>query len=164
MISICLSVVNVRICFSGFICPVHTPDGSPCGILNHLTLNCELSTAVDCSSSLPGLLVEIGMSSLYDTGGGLLNNETCGPESANYLVMLNGVPIGSVHKDTAPRFTKHLRALKCQKQKVMTITTKLWYFQFKKKVCSKKFERLKIKTRYCFTVPYKEAEAYFPYF
>lgn len=22
---------------SGFLCPVHTPDGSPCGLLNHLT-------------------------------------------------------------------------------------------------------------------------------
>lgn len=26
-------------CFfnTGFLCPVHTPDGSPCGLLNHLT-------------------------------------------------------------------------------------------------------------------------------
>lgn len=24
----------------GFICPVHTPDGSPCGLLNHITLSC----------------------------------------------------------------------------------------------------------------------------
>jgi DNA-directed RNA polymerase I subunit RPA2 len=25
----------------GFICPVHTPDGSPCGLLNHITLSCS---------------------------------------------------------------------------------------------------------------------------
>ena len=24
----------------GFICPVHTPDGSPCGLLNHISLGC----------------------------------------------------------------------------------------------------------------------------
>jgi DNA-directed RNA polymerase I subunit RPA2 len=24
----------------GFLCPVHTPDGSPCGLLNHLTRDC----------------------------------------------------------------------------------------------------------------------------
>ena len=24
----------------GFMCPVHTPDGSPCGLLNHITLSC----------------------------------------------------------------------------------------------------------------------------
>lgn len=27
----------------GFICPVHTPDGSPCGLLNHLTVTCKVS-------------------------------------------------------------------------------------------------------------------------
>ena len=26
----------------GFLCPVHTPDGSPCGLLNHLTEMCEV--------------------------------------------------------------------------------------------------------------------------
>ena len=26
----------------GFMCPVHTPDGSPCGLLNHLAVECEL--------------------------------------------------------------------------------------------------------------------------
>lgn len=24
----------------GFICPVHTPDGHPCGLLNHITMKC----------------------------------------------------------------------------------------------------------------------------
>lgn len=27
----------------GFICPVHTPDGTPCGLLNHLTKSCIVS-------------------------------------------------------------------------------------------------------------------------
>ncbi|XP_006499088.1 DNA-directed RNA polymerase I subunit RPA2 isoform X1 [Mus musculus] len=27
----------------GFLCPVHTPDGAPCGLLNHLTAVCEES-------------------------------------------------------------------------------------------------------------------------
>lgn len=26
----------------GFICPVHTPDGAPCGLLNHLAFNCAI--------------------------------------------------------------------------------------------------------------------------
>ena len=25
----------------GFICPVHTPDGAPCGLLNHITKGCS---------------------------------------------------------------------------------------------------------------------------
>ncbi|KAL3692751.1 hypothetical protein R1sor_006402 [Riccia sorocarpa] len=31
----------------GFMCPVHTPDGSPCGLLNHLTAACIISTDLD---------------------------------------------------------------------------------------------------------------------
>ena len=27
----------------GFMCPVHTPDGSPCGLLNHLTAACKVA-------------------------------------------------------------------------------------------------------------------------
>lgn len=33
----------------GFLCPVHTPDGTPCGLLNHLTIGC----VVTCDSNNP---------------------------------------------------------------------------------------------------------------
>ena len=26
----------------GFLCPVHTPDGSPCGLLNHMAASCQV--------------------------------------------------------------------------------------------------------------------------
>lgn len=26
----------------GFLCPVHTPDGAPCGLLNHLAAPCQV--------------------------------------------------------------------------------------------------------------------------
>jgi DNA-directed RNA polymerase I subunit RPA2 len=29
----------------GFMCPVHTPDGSPCGLLNHMAAACKVVTA-----------------------------------------------------------------------------------------------------------------------
>ena len=28
----------------GFLCPVHTPDGAPCGLLNHLAAACYVVT------------------------------------------------------------------------------------------------------------------------
>lgn len=28
----------------GFICPVHTPDGGPCGLLNHISKSCDIIT------------------------------------------------------------------------------------------------------------------------
>ncbi len=29
----------------GFLCPVHTPDGAPCGLLSHLTATCRIVAA-----------------------------------------------------------------------------------------------------------------------
>ncbi|KAI4101189.1 MAG: hypothetical protein L6R37_005039 [Teloschistes peruensis] len=48
----------------GFLCPVHTPDGSPCGLLNHLAHKCKIITRDLDISSLPGLLVGLGVSDL----------------------------------------------------------------------------------------------------
>ena len=28
----------------GFVCPVHTPDAAPCGLLNHLTMSVHVTT------------------------------------------------------------------------------------------------------------------------
>ena len=42
---ICLSLMSYVI-FSfyilGFLCPVHTPDGAPCGLLNHMAASCQV--------------------------------------------------------------------------------------------------------------------------
>lgn len=45
----------------GFLCPVHTPDGSPCGLLNHLTHRCEITTSSCDSTHLPQLLAQLGV-------------------------------------------------------------------------------------------------------
>lgn len=43
----------------GFFCPVHTPDGTPCGILLHLAKGC---VAIDSGSGLdPGVFYEFGI-------------------------------------------------------------------------------------------------------
>ena len=47
----------------GFLCPVHTPDGSPCGLLNHLAHACKVTTRDLDVSSLPPLLVQLGVRS-----------------------------------------------------------------------------------------------------
>ncbi|GAB2214556.1 hypothetical protein Droror1_Dr00018908 [Drosera rotundifolia] len=31
----------------GFLCPVHTPDGGPCGLLNHLASTCRITSYFD---------------------------------------------------------------------------------------------------------------------
>ena len=41
---------DVNICCAclcvGFLCPVHTPDGAPCGLLNHLSANAQVCVCV----------------------------------------------------------------------------------------------------------------------
>ncbi|KAF2711605.1 beta and beta-prime subunits of DNA dependent RNA-polymerase [Pleomassaria siparia CBS 279.74] len=47
----------------GFLCPVHTPDGSPCGLLNHFAHKCKLATESVDVSAIPGLVARLGVSS-----------------------------------------------------------------------------------------------------
>jgi DNA-directed RNA polymerase I subunit RPA2 len=46
----------------GFICPVHTPDGAPCGLLNHLSHKCKITTAAPDVSRIPDLILSLGVS------------------------------------------------------------------------------------------------------
>ncbi|SCU80684.1 LAMI_0B03378g1_1 [Lachancea mirantina] len=46
----------------GFLCPVHTPDGSPCGLLNHFAHKCKISTKQSDVSHVPALLYNLGVS------------------------------------------------------------------------------------------------------
>lgn len=50
---------------TGFLCPVHTPDGSPCGLLNHLSHTCRLVTSGLDSSHIPALLSAHGMTQVF---------------------------------------------------------------------------------------------------
>jgi DNA-directed RNA polymerase I subunit RPA2 len=45
----------------GFLCPVHTPDGSPCGLLNHLAHKCKITTSDLNVSSLPRNISQLGV-------------------------------------------------------------------------------------------------------
>ena len=47
----------------GFFCPVHTPDGAPCGLLNHLAHKCLISTSDLDVSHIPRLAVQLGVRS-----------------------------------------------------------------------------------------------------
>jgi len=55
----------------GFLCPVHTPDGSPCGLLNHLAHQCKVTTSDLDVSAIPRLLAQLGVTessaSVYDS-------------------------------------------------------------------------------------------------
>lgn len=50
----------------GFLCPVHTPDGTPCGLLNHFAHMCRLVHAHLAVDHIPSLLSSLGMTQPLD--------------------------------------------------------------------------------------------------
>lgn len=67
----------------GFMCPVHTPDGSPCGLLNHLAHKCKIMTEPVDASGVAALVRELG---IVDTSTALT--------AENVVVMLDGKVLG----------------------------------------------------------------------
>lgn len=45
----------------GFLCPVHTPDGAPCGLLNHLAAAASVLTSPPEQPLSPDLLISLGV-------------------------------------------------------------------------------------------------------
>jgi DNA-directed RNA polymerase I subunit RPA2 len=89
----------------GFVCPVHTPDGGPCGLLNHLALNAGVVThPARNTEGMPLVLCRLGMTPLSGTAGTIPHT--------SLPVTLDGKVIGSVPPAAAPKFVAALRKLK----------------------------------------------------
>lgn len=88
----------------GFICPVHTPDGAPCGLLNHLTTNCIVTDVPDSKQieNIPVILAKLGMLPIH-----YMTDTT-----QNYVVLLDGKIIGSVTQDIILKVVEKLRLYK----------------------------------------------------
>ncbi|GFR32945.1 DNA-directed RNA polymerase I subunit RPA2 [Trichonephila clavata] len=89
----------------GFLCPVHTPDGTPCGLLNHMALTCQVVDSETPTYHLLDLFCKYGMIPLDD------------PISVNsdfYIVLFDGKVAGRVLDHMAFKFVTNLRALKVQ--------------------------------------------------
>ncbi|KAJ4297235.1 DNA-directed RNA polymerase I subunit RPA2 [Collariella sp. IMI 366227] len=67
----------------GFLCPVHTPDGSPCGLLNHLAHKCKIMTDSVDASAVAGAAMELGV-----------NDYSSAATSESVVVMLDGRIVG----------------------------------------------------------------------
>ena len=67
----------------GFLCPVHTPDGSPCGLLNHLAHQCKVITRASDVSNIANLLP------LFD-----VTAESTADTTEKVVIMLDGQVLG----------------------------------------------------------------------
>ena len=85
---------------------VHTPDGSPCGLLNHLTLSVKVATHQSVSSAIPQLLIDLGMCPLENSQMILELGKPL------YHVLLNGKVLGYVLKKDSRQLADKLRMLK----------------------------------------------------
>ncbi|KAL6447618.1 hypothetical protein ACFW04_000064 [Cataglyphis niger] len=96
----------------GFICPIHTPDGAPCGLLNHLTMNCVVTKHPNpkLKAAIPTVLVDLGMIPLS-----IANNWT-----NSYNVMLDGKMIGLIEDKIINKVVHRLRLLKIKGQEIPT--------------------------------------------
>lgn len=94
----------------GFICPVHTPDGTPCGLLNHLTVHCKVSDCpeADLVKQIPVVLCELGMHPIEMP----MIIETDADELYECVVMLEGRVIGHIRYSQAKRIESKLRRMK----------------------------------------------------
>ena len=113
----------------GFLCPVHTPDGGPCGLLQHLSSSaaivCEdprINQGADTVESLRNLFSGIGMNSLSPSSG-LLNNA-----ASELTIVLDGRVMGSIPAEKAERFVENLRTLKVLKQRGVPPSLEIAYF------------------------------------
>ncbi|KTW26472.1 hypothetical protein T552_02953 [Pneumocystis carinii B80] len=87
----------------GFLCPVHTPDGAPCGLLNHLTYKCKIITSNINIDSIPYLLVSLGVN---PTSNIVSKEHSC--------VQLNGKIIGYCTDKLASHIAQLLRHWKVE--------------------------------------------------
>lgn len=99
----------------GFLCPVHTPDGEPCGLLNHMTSTCRVSSYFDSQGnsrdffnirlSILRVLVGVGMTPSQPK---LVH---AGPPEVLF-VLLDGRVVGSLPSSNVEKVVAHLRRLK----------------------------------------------------
>nr|XP_056708651.1 DNA-directed RNA polymerase I subunit RPA2 [Euleptes europaea] len=101
----------------GFLCPVHTPDGEPCGLMNHMTATCEIVTQPSYTISLPPLLCSLGVSPV--DGMPSQSYADC------YPVMVDGSLVGWVEKDLAPDLVQTLRYFKTMQEKRIPVWTEV---------------------------------------
>ena len=91
-------------------CPVHTPDGSPCGLLNHLAAPCELVVSVAEDGEASATMISAVLA-----GAGMIPSapSLALPTSPQYIpVMLDGAVIGSVRAAAGPELVLAVRRFK----------------------------------------------------
>lgn len=96
----------------GFLCSVHTPDGSPCGLLNHFAEMCRITNSQPSVKHMHSVLVNLGMEPVDSPV--IVNSDYV-------TVLLDGRIMGYVKESLAKKIATELRVLKTTgKEKIPT--------------------------------------------
>ncbi|CAH0401706.1 unnamed protein product [Chilo suppressalis] len=114
----------------GFICPVHTPDGAPCGLLNHLTMAAQVTQRPEAQqlANLPFVLEKCGMNPISTVSDTPLSSDVY-----KYPVFVDGRLAGYLPEEDADKAIHHLRVLKVRGE--VPVHTEIVLIP-KKQVCS----------------------------
>lgn len=93
----------------GFLCPVHTPDGTPCGLLNHLTVGCLVICNKNNIENIEKTVKAQDILQLEDVDFAEL--------SEHYPVTIDGKLIGYVSDSYAKSFVSRMRKYKVRESK-----------------------------------------------
>lgn len=109
----------------GFLCPVHTPDGGPCGLLSHLALKCTAMTHPAKTygkgmTNLDDLLISLGVMPVG--AGGQSGEGRSHSQYTNFTVCIDGRVVGSASPVTCRQIAAHLRRLKVEDSPVIPPT------------------------------------------
>ena len=108
----------------GFLCPVHTPDGSPCGLLTHLSAQCKpVVNLIDHAlvAEIQAALVHLGMLSTeearltdaHNTRKLVTDGSAPVVAGSRYVwVSIDGRPVGRIISPLQETITNALRSLK----------------------------------------------------
>ncbi|KAI4129093.1 MAG: hypothetical protein LQ338_002391 [Usnochroma carphineum] len=100
----------------GFLCPVHTPDGVPCGLLNHLAHKCKITTSDLAIAPIPGLLAGLGIS----------DTSSCSVDE-RVVVQLDGRILGFCSPKHAHAIADTLRYWKVQRSHDVPVELEVGY-------------------------------------
>lgn len=100
----------------GFLCPVHTPDGSPCGLLNHLAHECKIMTDDLDVSRIREVVARLGMDSI---GSASIDESV--------VVQLDGKVLGYCSPISASKIARTIRYLKVEGDEKVPLELEVGY-------------------------------------
>ena len=109
----------------GFICPVHTPDGAPCGLLNHLPIKTEITNDEHLELDLIPILTKLNATDASNA-----------PKWSNfYEIAFNGKLIGFCRRKDGYKFANALRLMKFDAKSGVSNKIEIAFIPFSVKGC-----------------------------